>query len=188
MTISDTVFSEYEAREMKVIFDDGEVGTIKCIGSVEEEMEVTTISKKCRGVTVKKRTHGTGSGTLTMSAHVAYELYNKMLGMDADDLADGVVGYGRYTAHPQFTVTAYVLDEDGVEKYKAYPACVVNSGPARSIENGAEEVAEIELEIGVMPDENGYGLYEALADDISSDMADSWMESFTTDLVTATTA
>ena len=182
--IDDTVFSEYEVREMNAIFDDGEVGTIKCVGSLEEESTVRTVTKNCRGVPVKTRTRGTGSGTLTLTMHVPYELYAKMMGMNSDKLIEGVYGYGRDTVHPVFTLTADVFDEDDNEKYKAWPNCTMSSGPARSVENGSEEVAEVEAEISFNPDDNGFGLYEARVEDLKDTEAKTnWMNAFTPDLV-----
>ena len=71
---------------------------------------------------------------------------------------------------------------------KAYPNGVMNSGVARKIENGAEEVAEIELEIGVMPDEYGNGLYEAPVEGLDESVAEEWMTAFTPDLVSVESA
>ena len=105
--------------------------------------------------------------------------------MDRDNLIEGVEAYGKNSIHKEFSLTLHVTDEDGVEKLKAYPKCVVaNAGPARKIENGAEEVAEFEVEISVTPDAYGEGLYEALVDELDDDtVADTWMTAFTPDLV-----
>ena len=105
-----------------------------------------------------------------------------MYGMTLDSLIKGVKGYGQNSVHPNFSLVAHVKDEDGVEKYKAYPNCVIETGKTSKIENGAEEVAEIEIEVSVSPDEYGQGMYEALAEDIS-DIADDWMTSFAPTLV-----
>ena len=71
-----------------------------------------------------------------------------------------------------------------IKKFKAYPNCIMQSGVARSIENGAEEVAEIEMEVSVMPDEEGFGLYEALESELTDETAKTtWMTAFTPELV-----
>ena len=183
--LSTTVFSEYEVRRMFVTVGD-DTCEVKCIGSLEEEIDAITVSKKCRGVVVKKRTRGTGTGTLKVSLHMPWELYVKLSGMDSEALADGVIGYGRSSTHSEFTVTADVFDEDDVEKFKAWPSCVLNAVPATKVENGSEEVAELEAEIGYMPDDNGFGHYEALADGLGADIKGKWLESFTPDLVLRT--
>lgn len=180
-----TIFSEYEVRRLHVKCG-AATGDIKCIGSLEEESEVITISKKCRGVVVKKRTRGTGSGTLKLSAHIPWDLYCELMGMKHDDLAAGVYAYGRPSHHPEFCLTGDVYDEDDNEKLKAWPKCVMNAGPANKVENGSEEVAEVEVEIGFAPDESGYGHYEAPEfDTLSEEIKQGWMESFTPELVKA---
>lgn len=185
-TGTSTVFSEYEVRLMNIIID-GTVWPIKCIGKWEESMEVRKTVKKCRGVVAKQRTRGTGSGTGKVTAHMPYECYNALHGMDNESLADGVKGYGTDSVHPVAVITQEVYDEDDVLKLKAYPNCVATTGPARSVENGAEEVAEVELEVGISPDDNGIGVYEALADGLAEGIKIAWMESFTPELVQVAT-
>ncbi len=123
--IADTVFSEYEVRQMNVIVADKQVGTIKGIGSLEEEAEVKIVVKKCRGTVAKTRTRGTGAGTHKVTMHIPLAIYNKNLNMDQS------------------------------------------------------EVAEVEAEIAVNPDEHGNGIYEALATELEPVLAQKWMEQFT---------
>ena len=180
--IVETVFSEYEVREMHMLFG-SDTGIVKCIGSVEEESTALKITKKCRGVVAKSRTRGTGNGTLKVTMHIPWALYVKISGMESKELVEGVYGYGRSSIHPEFILTADVYDEDDVEKFKAWPRCVLNTGPTRKVENGAEEVAEIEAEIAFMPDEYGFGVYEALADEIDAEVKGKWLEAFEPSLV-----
>ena len=177
------IFSEYEVRQMN--FTHGEQQwPVECIGSAEEENEVRKVVKKCRGVVSKTRTIGTGNGTIKVTAHMPYELYAVMHAMDEDKtLIDGVYGYGTYSHHPEMTMTEEIFDEDGFEKFKAYPRCIATTGPARKVTNGEEEVAEVELEIAFMPDAHGMGFYEALKDGLDEDVAAKWMTEFTPDLV-----
>lgn len=181
--IAETVFSDYEVREMRMILGADTVGIVKCIGSVEEESEVRKTTKKCRGVVSKSRTRGTGSGTIKVTMHIPYALYIKIAGMDNAGLVEGVHAYGRDSIHPEFCLTSDVYDEDDIEKYKAWPRCVLNTGPMNKVENGAEEVAEIEAEISYMPDEFGLGMYEALASDLSTDVKAKWLNAFEPSLV-----
>lgn len=188
-TFKDEVFSEYEMCEMavKVNGADETFTHADCVGTFEDEGEVLTITKNCRGMVAKKRTKGTGSGTLTISAHWPNSLIIKMYNMDQTGLAEGVAAYGRESRHPELTIVAKVKDEDGNVKYLAYPKCVVNT-PARSIENGSEEVAEREIELGYMPDENGNGVYEATEADLGTDTAGlktKWMTAWTPELMVA---
>lgn len=172
MAFYSDVFSEYELRELAFKFNDEEEGTFThadCVGSWEEEAEVLQVTKNCRGKVAKKRTTGTGSGTITYTGHMPQAIFVKMFDMDKTGLVAGVAGYGRDSRHREMTVVCKVLDEDGNVKYKAYPKVVANTGVTRSIENGGEEVAEVEIELGWMPDDDGFGFYEAVEADLSTD-------------------
>lgn len=187
MAIYEQVHSEYELREMAVkIAGEAEYKHADCVGSSEEELDVIQISKKCRGVTVKTRVKGAGTGTLTISAHVPYNIYNSIYDMsNRADLVEGVEGYGTGSVHKEFAIVERVFDEDGIEKLKAYPRCIMLSGPKGSIENGAEEVAELEMEVSLMPDENGYCMYQCIVESLpeGSDVATKWMTAFAPELV-----
>lgn len=180
-----SVFSEYELRKMGIKFKSGEAYlSADCVGSCEEELESKVITKKCRGNVVKTTVKGTGSGTLTISMHMPYEIYIQAYGMKLDTLIEGVQAYGQNSRHEAFAIVQDVFDEDGVEKFKAYPNCIIQTGVARKIENGAEEVAEIEMEVSIMPDEYGNGVYEALASELTDETAKTtWMTAFTPDMV-----
>lgn len=181
----ETVFSEFEARCMRFIFGEADVYDVKCVGKVECEATVTSIIKKCRGKVAKKRTRPTGEGVLKVTAHIPRELYTRLHDMEREELAEGVYAYGQNSLHPEVCVTADIFDEDDNEKYKAWPRCVISTGANATIENGAEEVAEVELEIGFMPDDHNEGFYEALVSDLKDDtIKNQWLNAFTRDLVT----
>lgn len=183
------VFSEYELKAMgiKTVGSDA-YKSANCVGSCEEELDTRIISKKCRGITVKKVVRGAGTGTLKLSMHIPYDIYTDVYGMDIDTLIEGVKGYGTNSIHKEFAITQDVFDEDGVEKFKAYPKCVIETGVARKIENGGEEVAEIELEVSLMPDEHGQCMYESLVADLKDEtLKTTWMTAFTPELVQAKT-
>lgn len=180
----DKVFSDYELREMGIKLEDEEAySRADCVGSSEEEMEMKTVTKTCRGVVAKKKNRGTGNGNLKISMHMPYGIYANAYGMNLDTLIDGVKAYGQNSVHKEMAIVQHVFDEDGVEKYKAYPRAVMEKGVARKIENGAEEVAQVELELYLMPDEYGNGMYEALAEELDEAVATTWMTAFTPELV-----
>jgi hypothetical protein len=185
-----SVFSEYELREMAVKFKSEEsYVNADCVGSCEEEMETKVVSKSCRGVVVKETVKGTGKGTLKLSMHMPYEIFKKAYGMELNTLKEGVIAYGQNSRHEAFSITQHVFDEDGNEKFKAYPNAIIKTGIARKIENGAEEVAEVELEVSVMPDEDGNGMYEALASELKDEaVKTTWMNAFTPELVKVVSA
>lgn len=179
------VFSEYEVREMGIKFkSETKYVAANCVGSSEEEMEAKTISKSCRGVVVKQIVKGTGKGTLSLSLHMPYEVYVKAYGMELDTLVKGVKAYGQNSVHESMSITQHVFDEDGVEMFKAYPNAIITNGKTAKTENGAEEVAEIELEISLMPDEYGNGVYQVLAEDLEDEIIKStWMTAFEPSMV-----
>lgn len=194
MALTSTVFSPYEIREMAVAINGTEPLTYRhadCVGTLEEELEVITVTKSCRGMVVKSRTRGAGSGTLTLSVHMPWDVYTELFAMVDEKLVEGVVAYGQGTLHPVFTMVLHVFDEDGVEGFRAYPCCTMSTGPARSTENGAEEVAELEMEIAVSPDENGFVVYDALAKDLGTDtnqLKTKWMTAWKPSLMLAAEA
>ena len=186
-----TVFSEYEAKETSVRFDgDTKSSRAGCVGSIEETLESKTITKKCEGIETTVAVKGTGKGELKLSLHIPYEIYTKMYGMNLDTLIKGVNGYGQSSVHNKFCLTTRVYDEDGNEKLKAYPNCILTEGVSRKIENGSEEVAEIELTVAVNPDAEGFGMYEAIVSDLDASTKETtvntWLENFTPDLVHVT--
>lgn len=182
-------YSDYEIKNTAIKFNkENDIAATKigCVGKLEDEMETKTVTKKCEGRVVKSRTKGTGFGTIKISAHINYDVYTRMYGMYFTELAPGVFAYGKDSKHEEFTLMGEVYDEDDVKKLVAYPNCTVSSGKATKIENGAEEVAEVEFEIAVCPDDYGFGKYEAIEEMLEDDNIKSkWMTSFSHDLVKA---
>ena len=184
MTTSPTQFSEFEVKESHAKFGTEEAIKLGCVGKLGETLNAKTVTKKCEGVVVKSVTKGDGTGEITFTLHMVEAVFRNIFGMVNTGLKAGVYAYGQGSRHKEFCYTAKVLDEDGNVKYKAYPRLCVTSGIARTIENGAEEVAEIEVTAAVMPDENGNGMYEAFAADLDETTEGKWLKEFTTTLVT----
>lgn len=184
------VFSDFEIDKMNVKFADAETTiAMNCVGSVEEAMTAKAITKKCRGVVAKNIVKGTGEGTLKISAHVPQDIFKEAFGMELDTLKEGVRAYGSNSRHKAFCLMLHVTDEDGDEKFKAYPNCICSARPTIKTENGAEEVAEVEIEISIAPDENGNGMYEALASELTDEaIKTKWMTEFEPALVQVASA
>lgn len=178
-------FSEFEIKDLSVKFENEQTATrAGCVGSLDESMNTKTIIKKCEGITKKQIIKGDGTGEIKVSLHMNYDLFVKCFGMNFDELKEGIYSYGQNSIHKPFCLTAKVYDEDGNEKLKAYPNAVITSGIARKIENGAEEVAEMEITIGIMPDDTGQGMYEAIVSTLKDNsIENSWMSSFTRELI-----
>ena len=180
-----SVFSEYLVKKTSIKFNGESVySSMDCVGTNEEELNTKVITKKCRGVVAKTRVIPTGDGTLKLTLHVPYDIFCKAWNLSNADLKQGVYKYGQDSRHPEFTLVQLVEDEDGNQKYKAYPRCIIQTGLTRKVENGAEEVALSDIEISIMPDENGNALYEALAENMSSDLQNAWLTSWSVALVT----
>ena len=183
-----TELSEFEIEKQYIkIGSDGTFTDMSCIGTSDEELEVKTVTKSCAGTVVKTATRGTGNGTLTESLHMPYDIYNEIFGMNSDLLIDGAHGYGKESLHPEFALTQKVEDEDGIALYKAYPRCVLQSGPKVSIDNSATEVAEVKLEIALLPDDNGFCQYHMSEDELSAAVLTetTWLTAFDSSIVTA---
>lgn len=185
-----TVFSEYEIKNSAIKINDTESTEFKkvgCVGSIEEALDCTTVTKKCEGVVKKTVTRGAGTGEAKISLHMNYNLYVSLFGMDQAGLKEGVYAYGTGSRHKEFCYVAEVMDEDGNIKYIAYPKCSVKTGPANKIENGGEEVQEIEMTFSLYQDDSGNCKYESPAIELgeSDTLKTQWMTAFTPELVKA---
>lgn len=180
-------FSEFEVKESTVKFSgETEAEKIGCVGKLGETLNAKTVTKKCEGVVQKSTTRGDGTGELAFTLHMRESVFRKIFGMERTKLKAGVYAYGQGSRHKEFCYTAKALDEDGNIKYKAYPRCCVTSGISRNIENGAEEVAEIEVTAAIMPDEYGEGMYEAFAEELDETTASQWLTAFSRELIAET--
>lgn len=183
-----TVFSEYEIKNSAIKIKDNEdtdFYNVGSVGSIEETLDCIIVTKKCEGVVKKTSIRGAGTGEAKITLHINYNLYVKLFGMDQPGLKNGVYAYGTGSRHKEFIYVGEVLDEDGNIKYKAYPNCIVKTGPSNKIENGGEEVQEIEITFSLFPDKFGNPEYEAPEIELDEVTKDQWMTAFTPELVRA---
>lgn len=154
-----------------------------CIGSIEVERETKTVTKSCRGVVKKRKTKPTGNGTITLKMHIKLALYRKLNAMTNEGLQPGVYAFDNTVSMPEASLTARVKDEDDNIMFLGYPRCKVEEIGKLSIENGAEEVAEVEMKLSYMPDDYNKGEYQALADELTGSAltAANWMTSFSSE-------
>lgn len=181
-------FSEFEVKESTVKFE-GEAETamsLGCVGSLEETLNTKTITKKCEGVTQKTVVKPTGDGEIKFTLHMRWEAFKNMFGLISDGYAAGVYAYGTDGVHKHFCYTAKVKDENGNVKLKAYPNCVATTGIQNKIENGAEEVSEIEVTASVLADSYGNCMYQCFASDVTEEIANNWLQNFDHDLIVET--
>lgn len=179
--MDEKVFSDFEIKETAIKFSDDEASErIGCVGTAEETLNNKQITKKCEGIVRKYVIKGDGTATVKYSLHMRFAHFYKALGMKFDTLKEGVYAYGEQSRHEEVCITSKVYDEDGRLKLKAYPRFVITDAVARIIENGAEEVAEIEISGTALPDDDGNCTYEVMIAELSEENAESFTESFMT--------
>lgn len=158
-----------------------------CVGSIEGETEMLTIVKKCEGVETKSKSRPQKM-TLTLNAHVRVDPLRRIFGLSNEGLKPGVYSYGSDSLGEDFALTADVIDDfEELTKLIAFPNCSSSTGLTLNIENGADEVAELELEYTAMVDSNRKCYYEAFVDEVSdTTVINQWHTNFTPELVKAT--
>lgn len=185
MSFSSTeVYSYFECDQLAIKVAGDEAYTRDdCIGSLSVERETKTVTKSCRGVVKKRKTKPTGNGTITLKMHIKLALYRKMNAMTNTGLQPGVYAFDNTSSMPEFSLVGRVKDEDDNVLYLGYPRCKIEEINSLEIENGAEEVAEVEMKISYMPDEYNKGEYQALEAELTGDElnADNWMTEFDSD-------
>ncbi|MBG9586915.1 phage tail protein [Cytobacillus firmus] len=192
-----TVVTEFDAVSLKNVsaqFKTGgtpAVGTsFGCAGSIEGETESVVIEKKCAGLT-QKSIAKPQKMALTYAGHLPVAVLRDVFGLSNTGLKPGVYSYGQSSKPKEFILTGDIVDEfEDVTKLIAFPAVTSSTGlKIQSIENGAEEVAQIELEFTVLPDSAGQFYYEALVPELDDQtVAEQWHSAFTRTLVEATPA
>lgn len=169
-----TVVTEFDAvsiRNASVQFIEGGTqspGTsFGATGSIEGETESIVIEKKSAGMTTKSVTKPQKMN-LTYAGHFPVAVLRKIFGLSNEGLKPGIYSYGQFSKGVNFVLTADVVDEfEDVTKLIAFPNVTSTSGlKIQAIENGAEEVAQIEFEFTVLPDAKGQLYYEALEPEI----------------------
>lgn len=185
MTKAPDQFSEYEVKESTVKFEgESETATsLGCVGTMEETLNVKTITKNCEGVRKKTIVKPTGDGEIKFTLHMRWEAFKNMFGLTSEGYAAGVYAYGMEGEHKHFCYTAKVKDENGNIQLKAYPDCVASTGIQTKIENGAEEVSEIEVTATILADAYGNCRYQCFVSDVTEDIANNWLQNFDHDLI-----
>lgn len=175
------VYSYFECDQLAIkVAGDNDYTRDDCVGSIEVERETKTVTKRCRGVVKKKKTKPTGNGTITLKLHIKLGLHRKLTAMTNEGLQPGVYAWDNTVSMPEASITARVKDEDDNVMFLAYPRTKVEELNTLSIENGAEEVAEVEIKLSYMPDDFNKGEYQALEDELTGNVLtpENWMTTF----------
>lgn len=178
------VYSYFECDQlaMKVAGDEAYTRD-DCVGTLSVERETKTVTKSCRGVVKKRKTKPTGNGTINLKMHIKMALYRKIHAMTNEGLQPGIYAFDNTEPMPEFSMTARVKDEDDNIMFLGYPRCKIEEINSMEIENGAEEVAEVEMTVSYMPDDHNKGEYQALEVELTGDVlnADNWMTDFSSE-------
>lgn len=178
------VYSYFECDQlaMKVAGDEAYTRD-DCVGTLSVERETKTVTKSCRGVVKKRKTKPTGNGTINLKMHIKMALYRKIHAMTNEGLQPGIYAFDNTEPMPEFSLTARVKDEDDNIMFLGYPRCKIEEINSMEIENGAEEVAEVEMTVSYMPDDHNKGEYQALEVELTGDVlnADNWMTDFSSE-------
>lgn len=153
-------------------------------GQIDGETQMLTITKKKEGVVVKSLSKPQ-SMTLKLNAHVKVDPLRKIFGLSNEGLKPGVYSYGSDSSGQEFILTADAIDDfEDITKLIAFPNCSSSSGLVLSIENGADEVAELELEFTAMIDDHNKCYYEAFISELDDpSLADQWRTNFSYEVV-----
>lgn len=163
--------------------------SIDCMGSLSIKPNTKTLTKKCGNRVIKKVVKGDGTAAGTLKIYMTRKMYCDIFGLNISGLVTGVKAYGTESTHGHFSFTAIATDEDGKKCFIALPDAVITSAPNIDVENGKEEIEEIELTLESFSDDRGLCLYEAMADEVLPTITeDKWLKSFTPDMVRSATA
>jgi hypothetical protein len=191
-----TVIQEFDAVSIKnasiQFLENGvqQAGTkFGLLGNIEGETEGIEIVKKAEGIEVKRKFKPTKMN-LTASGHIPVKVARDFFGLKTEGLKPGVWAYGTLSKGKDFVFTADVIDEfEDIVKLIAFSNCSNTTGFKIAIENGADEVAMLEIEFAALTDELGNFYYEALVDELAdATVATQWHTKFDTALVEAVPA
>lgn len=167
-----------------VLGDSEELG---CTGSLAVEPEVREVVKICEGVEAASFTKTTKL-TGTLVGHIKVSVLRSVYGLSTTDLKDGVYGYGSKSVGGTGTLTFDVTDiTEETVKYIAFPNVSFTGGLTFSLENGADEIAQVEIPFTAHADKNKQFYYEGFADEIVEEAVKmGWHDKFDEELVKKT--
>ncbi|QWH10354.1 phage tail protein [Bacillus mycoides] len=171
------VFDAVEIKNASVLFKgDTVTSPFGCIGKLDAETEIKSIAKLCGGVPKKKKSKPT-QVKVKISGHMELKVARKIFGLKNEGLIDGVYSYGIESVGEDFSFVAEEYDtfEDN-NRLIAFPNCSAATGFVKSIENGADELAEFEVEITALPDTYGEFYYEGI--NLPADVQTKWLTKF----------
>ncbi|MEC1778401.1 phage tail protein [Schinkia azotoformans] len=157
------------------------------IGTIEGETELKEFIKTVEGIEVDKIVKPVKMN-MTVSGHIPVKVARSLFGLSNTDLMAGVYSYGANSKGKKFIFTADVIDEfQEITKLIAFSNCLSSTGFNISIDNAADELAELEIEFTAMRDTKGNFYYEAITSELdvaeADYITDEWHAMFTPTLV-----
>lgn len=155
-----------------------------CNGNLDGETEMKTVEKKCGATVTKSKSKPIGM-TVKITAHVPIDVYRRFNGLKQDErIKSGVYSYGPDSVGEDFSLAAEIYDDfEENSKLVGMLECSSATGLTFSIENGADEVAALELEAKVMIDEFNKFYHEAIVAELEEDLTDAWMGKLSADVI-----
>lgn len=188
-------FDTVQLRELSLQYKTGSnsVYSVPCVGSLNGEPELRTITKSCAGVESDSVTIPVKLN-LTLTGHLDIDVAREYFGLTNEGLKDGVYAYDRKTVTGEFTLAGIVvdifqLDEDTglpLRKLIAFPRVKSASGLNISIDNNSDDFAEIELTMTAYFDTNDKAYYEVITSEVTDQtVITDWMSAWTPQLMQA---
>ncbi|MDT1957573.1 phage tail protein [Carnobacterium divergens] len=183
----ETVFDEYRITNGTIKWKGtttSESTKLGCTGKLSLETELKTVVKTCEGdevLSIDIPTKQTG----TLSLHMPVETARKAFGLNTKGLKKGVFAYGTQSRQGGGCLTFDVYDIfEEMKKLMALPNITFSGGFKWELENGNEEIAEVEIEFQSLKDEGNNFYYEALESEVEDeDVKTKWHENFSYALV-----
>lgn len=177
------VFSEYELEKQFIkVAGSQEAVDISCTSTCNVKKTLKKATKKCRGMTKKRKPRVIGM-EIEVGAHIPRSVLIDINGLGNKSLKQGVNGVSRKNIFKEFLLTQDVRDEDDISLFKAYPRCILSEPVDVSIDNSSDDVVETTLKITVMPDDNDFFEYEGIKDELEPGTQSAWLKNFTDALV-----
>lgn len=183
-------FDATAIKKISFLFKGDESATIAdCVGKLNGTTKMQTVTKKCGKTEVKSITKPI-SMEVKIQGHVPIELFRKFYGLSKDSrLKPGIYSYGADSVGKAFSLG--ILSEDEFEHQQQLIGmlnCSAMNGLKFTIENGADTIAELELDVKVMVDE-AYGkfYYDAFVSDLEDKtLVDLWMSKLKPEILAKT--
>ncbi|MCP8855927.1 phage tail protein [Latilactobacillus sakei] len=188
-TVIVQTFDNVSIAALSFLFKDEEAAILAdCVGKFSAETEMQEIVKKCGSTEVKKISKPIKM-TAKITAHIPLAIYRKFYGLHHNEkVKPGIYSYGPTSKGQQFALAAKVVDEfEDNAKLEAMLNVSSSTGLTFEIENGADEVAALELEASVMVDSLGEFYHEAIVTELEDPkLEDAWMTKLNAETLTAT--